>query len=216
VIRLPEDVKPEPKPVAPVMPEEPVLITKEEPVLITKEEPVIAAVPAEPVAQSQPEPAAQKNVFVLEVEDEEGIAPAPVAQPVVAHEDNMVSGIHMMDSTADDVAVLDSFAPVAQPAATVAAQPTTDEMAERLAAQPFEPKNDIRLTSDRASRIARIHQLLRNDPNGAEKVQSMSTQEISTDELYAGAHSSTRESSSYTMRPDGTMAKNAYFGDQPD
>ena len=239
VFTLPQDIKPEPaKPVAPVMPDEPVLITKSEPAVaaapVMIAEPVVVAEPvkvaepvmvAEPVKDSEPvqveEPAVsaeKKNVFVLEVEDVEEPAPAPKPQqPVVAREDTMVSGIHMVNSIENDVAVLDSFAPASKPAAEpVAPKPTTDDMAERLANQPFSPKNDVRLTGDRADRIRFFHDLLRNDPNGAEKVQAMSTQEISNEELYEGRHSSTRESSSITMRPDGTIAKNAYFGDQPD
>ena len=135
----------------------------------------------------------------------------------------MVSGIHMVGNVADDVAVLDSFTsaqpvvePAPAPAPRVEPKPTTDEMAERLARKPFENNNDIRLTGDRADRIRFFHDLLRNDPDGAEKVQNMTTQEISDESLFVGRHSSSRESSSYSMRPDGTMTKNAFFGDQPD
>ena len=76
--------------------------------------------------------------------------------------------------------------------------------------------NDETLTKSRAERIRYIHEQLRNNPNGPDLVQSMSTSDIAGEELYEGRHSSTRESSSFSMRADGTMVKNAYFGDHPD
>jgi len=87
---------------------------------------------------------------------------------------------------------------------------------EKLLRSAFENRNDDILTRSRAERIRLIHDMLRNNPNGPDLVQSMSALENTDGELYEGRHSSSRESSAYSMRADGTMVKNAYFGDQPD
>ena len=87
---------------------------------------------------------------------------------------------------------------------------------DKLFRSAFENHNDENLTRSRADRIRLIHDMLRNNPNGPDLVQSMSALESADGELYEGSHSSTRESAPYSMRADGTMVKNAYFGDQPD
>ena len=68
-----------------------------------------------------------------------------------------------------------------------------------------------------ADRIRRIHDLLRNNPNGADLVQNIpATREYTEADLYEGRHSSDREASAFSMRADGTMTKNAFYDDQPD
>jgi hypothetical protein len=79
------------------------------------------------------------------------------------------------------------------------------------AGNPFHNDNDVKTA---AQRIAYIHDLLRNNANGPEMVQQMSA--VGDEELYEGRHSSSRESSSYTMRADGTMVRKPFFGSQPD
>ena len=77
-------------------------------------------------------------------------------------------------------------------------------------------RNDNDVTTA-AERIRRIHDLLRNNPDGADIVQHMTTEQISDDELYAGAHSSMREATGSAMRADGSIAKNPFlYGNQPD
>ncbi len=76
--------------------------------------------------------------------------------------------------------------------------------------------NDPSLVNDRAKKIAYIHNLLRNNPNGADLVQGMSTQEITTEVLYEGSPSGVREAASMTIRQDGTMTRNGYLDNQPD
>ena len=78
----------------------------------------------------------------------------------------------------------------------------------------FENDNVVATAADR---IRRIHDLLRNNPSGADIVQNMTTEQITEDALYEGQHSAAREASSFSMRADGTMAKNPYlYGNQPD
>lgn len=200
------------KPVEPVKPAEPV-VDFDEPFIIRKEEPVasvgtpvVPVAPVIPVAEVQPE----KHVFVLE-DEEAPVAVAPVKEPEPEVVDQMVESIHLVDAlVAEEPAPAPAPEPVAVSPEPVAFNP---ESAASPARSAFENEIDVKTTADR---IRRIHDLLRNNANGAEIVQSMSTSEITGNELYEGHHSSARESSSFSMRADGSMAKNAWFGDQPD
>lgn len=189
VIELPQDVEPVKKN-EPVKKDEPVAV--DEPVLIKKEEPVaVVETPVIPVAETQPE----KRVFVLE--EEEPVAVAEPMHAMAAEEkvDTMVDEIHLLDTKEEEA-----------PAPVVAQAPVHQVSA-------FENENDVKTAADR---IRRIHDLLRNNANGADIVQKMSLQELSEAPLYEGRHSSTREASSFSMRADGSMSKNAFYDDQPD
>ena len=195
------------KPVEVVKPVEPV-VDFDEPFLIKKEEPVASVgTPVIPVAPVIPvvEPQAEKHVFVLE-DEEAPVAVAPAKEPEPEQLDTMVDAIHLVDTLVEEEP---------EPAPAPAPEPVafSPEPAASPARSAFENENDVKTAADR---IRRIHDLLRNNANGAEIVQNMSTSEISGNELYEGHHSSDRESSSFSMRADGTMTKNAWFGDQPD
>ena len=147
----------------------------------------------------------EKRVFVLE--DDNPIVSAPTAVPSsrAAEEfkteiDTMVDEIHIVQPEA-------MTEPVREPVAVVEPKRETGRSA-------FENDNDVTTAADR---IRRIHELLRGNPNGADIVQQMSTSQIAADPLFEGASSDTREASAYTMRADGTMAKNTFlYGNQPD
>lgn len=171
----------------------------------------------EPVVAPEPEPVAvvpEKRVFVLEEEEaEEPIAsqmPLNTVHP--AHEefkteiDTMVDDIHIVQPEVEVAA-----APEPDPAAVFAPLSQPKQETGRSA---FENDNDVATAADR---IRRIHELLRSNPNGADIVQHMSTNQFSSEPLYEGQHSAAREASAYSMRADGTVAKNAYlYGNQPD
>ena len=195
------------KPVEVVKPIEPV-VDFDEPFLIKKEEPVASVgTPVIPVAPVFPvaEPQADKHVIFLE-DEEAPVAVAPAKEPEPEQLDTMVDAIHLVDTLVEEEP---------EPAPAPAPEPVafSPEPASSPARSAFENENDVKTAADR---IRRIHDLLRNNANGAEIVQNMSTSEISGNELYEGHHSSDRESSSFSMRADGTMTKNAWFGDQPD
>ena len=184
-----------------------------EPVVIA--ETVAAAKPEpkpEPVAEIETEPVAvvgEKRIFMLE--DEEPVEEVkPVVRNIRAGNeefkteiDTMVDEIHLVSHDDDTVMVAE---PVVETAKAVEPAP-----AYRSA---FENDNDVATAADR---IRRIHDLLRNNPSGADIVQNMTTEQITEDALYEGQHSAAREASSFSMRADGTMAKNPYlYGNQPD
>ena len=168
--------------------------------------------PAQPVVDETPvvAPSTEKRVFVL---DDEDLLTAPVVQQAApaAHEefkteiDTMVEDIHIVQPEAEVAEVPEDpiavFAPISQPK-------------QETGRSAFENDNDVATAADR---IRRIHELLRSNPNGADIVQQMATSQISSEPLYEGQHSATREASAFSMRADGTVAKNAYlYGNQPD
>ncbi len=199
VIELPRDIEPaKPEPVKvsePVAIDEPILIKKEEPVSIV-ETPVIPAVEAK----------AEKHVFVLE--DDEPMAVVEPVRPVVEEKtDTLVDEIHILDTRVAETPVV-----VETPVAVETPAPVYTAPAPGRSA--FENENDVKTTADR---IRRIHDLLRNNPNGADLVQNIpATREYTEADLYEGRHSSDREASAFSMRADGTMTKNAFYDDQPD
>ena len=169
--------------------------------------------PAQPVVDETPvaAPTTEKRVFVL---DDEDLLTAPVVQhaaPAAQEEfkteiDTMVDDIHIVQPEVEATA-----APEPDPAAVFAPISRPKQETGRSA---FENDNDVATAADR---IRRIHELLRSNPNGADIVQQMSTSQFSAEPLYEGQHSATREASAYSMRADGTVAKNAYlYGNQPD
>lgn len=168
--------------------------------------------PAQPVVDVVPEvaPTTEKRVFVLEDED---LLTNPVVQqasPASQEEfkteiDTMVEDIHLVQPEVEDPVVPEDpfavFEPISQPK-------------QETGKSAFQNDNDVATAADR---IRRIHELLRSNPNGADIVQHMSTNQFSAEPLYEGQHSAAREASAFSMRADGTMAKNAYlYGNQPD
>ncbi len=207
VIQLPKD---EPKPApAPVATKEPLAV--DEPVIIHKSEPAPAPVADifRPIEKIEPQPAAQPVKHVIQLEDDEPVAAAPVVKVAAAENDVLVEEIHLVD-TAEKVSA--SQAEASRPAP----QPRQETLASESvnpARSAFENDNDVKTA---AERIAYIHNLLRNNPNGADVVQRMPATAYAEGELYEGRPSNSREASSYTMRADGTMTKNAFYDDQPD
>lgn len=168
--------------------------------------------PAQPVVDVVPEvaPATEKRVFVLEDED---LLTNPVVQqasPASQEEfkteiDTMVEDIHLVQPEVEEPVVPEDpyavFEPISQPK-------------QETGKSAFQNDNDVATAADR---IRRIHELLRSNPNGADIVQHMSTNQFSAEPLYEGQHSAAREASAFSMCADGTMAKNAYlYGNQPD
>ncbi len=207
VHELPQDivVAPEPAVAAPAV-DDMVIIHKEEPAAPQQPRNVYEA-PALNVATQVAAPAAPApagRVFVLEAEDDEvAVAEHHLVRPQAERSD---------DALVSDIHILDTFPSTSEETAAPAAAPVSQTIAQSA----FVNDNDVRLTGDRAERIRRIHEMLRNNPQGADLVQAMTNETEQGAELYAGPHSSSRESSGFSMRQDGTMVKNGYFGEQPD
>ncbi len=166
----------------------------------------------EPVAVAST-PTAEKRIFVLE-DDEPIEAPKPAARNIRAGSDDfkteidtMVDEIYLKPHTTEETVAQETVAEVATPVMPEPVKAPAPHSA-------FENDNDVATAADR---IRRIHDLLRNNPGGADIVQKMRTEQITEDALYEGLGSADREASSLSMRADGTMAKNPYlYGNQPD
>ena len=177
--------------------------------IIHKEEPAVKEV-ATPVVTAAPVASSvEKHVIMLEDDEpirdkmsDMAMVGTRQAMPAEAEVDTMVEDIHIIS----DVKIEEIQKPVMEQKPVV----------EQLVATPisvFKTDNDCRTAEDR---IRRIHDMLRNNPNGADIVQNMSTRDFSEEMLFEGRSSKVRESSSSTMRADGTMVQNPYFRDQAD
>ncbi len=163
----------------------------------------INIIPFEDDTTAKPEVKVQQPVkeeVDLLVEDIQLVSPEPKAEPKPEFKPSFDFLNKPME---EPVAVM------AEPAKPEPVKVVTDNSFHSA----FENENDVKTAADR---IRRIHDLLRNNPNGPDLVQRMSALDSVDEELYEGRHSSSRESATYSMRADGTMVKNAYFGDQPD
>ena len=72
------------------------------------------------------------------------------------------------------------------------------------------------LAAAAAERIRKIHEMLRNDPTGPDKVQSMTTQQIAGEMIFEGVSSAAREASTYTISQNGTMMTKPSLHDNVD
>ncbi len=177
-----------------------------------KAEPV-AEVKQTPEAEAKPAPA-EKHVFVLE--DDEPVAEEKTVREVRNIRAGMGEFRTEIDSMVDDIHLVEPEVEVIKPepkAEIVEPKPEPKPAPEPFVSA-FRNDNDVATAADR---IRRIHDLLRNNANGADIVQRMPATQMSDDILYEGQHSAAREASSVSMRADGTLSKNPYlYGNQPD
>lgn len=214
VYELPED-KPSEQPV-----QEPVASQTDAPVDIDRMEIIHRESPqpkaeAEAVANDAMADVAKHagRVFVLDEDTLEFQQPAqPAVEMPVAKVDSLVEDIHIVVSGSEPRYEEASPAAVAAPVQ----EPARTPVSETPARSAFENMNDVKLTQDRAKRIAYINSLLHSNPNGVDMVHGMSTQQIMGEELYEGNASSEREASSYVVRQNGSMGRNGWLDGQPD
>ena len=180
---------------------------------VIPEAPKVISLPAEPTAGPVVETPAvrdfeapktqdgERHVYVLEdceptLEQARATAQKQVEEQCESKEaDLMVDEIHLVSDVKPE------------------AKPETKPVKETIADTIFRNDNDV---TTAAERIRRIHDLLRNNANGADIVQGMSPRDYGDDMLYEGRGSADRESSSVRMRPDGSMVHNPYFQEQAD
>ena len=99
----------------------------------------------------------------------------------------------------------------AEPVAATAPRPSF-ESAHRTATPT---RLDIE-AMDRADRIKAMHDLLRNDVNGAAIIESINPVELTGERLFELTHSSESEMSNAALNPDGTIKRNNYFFEKVD
>ena len=207
VHELPIEEKPEPKietPQAPVATDEPVIIHK------PAEEPAAEIKPAE-------EQKGERRVFVLEPEpvDEEPVREvrnirSTANDPFPTEIDVMVDNIRVEHKA--EVKPAPAVEPVAVEEPVAVAEPVVAEPAPAFT-HAFSNDNDA-LTA--AERIRRIHEMLRYDPAGPDKVQGMTTRQIAGDFAMEELNSAAREASSYTVTRSGVMTSKPSLHDNVD
>ena len=137
------------------------------------------------------------------------VATTPVASTPVAPAPVAPTPLPVAPAPAPAPAPVD-VAPVAPAPAPVPPAPAPVDNNRRTVANLVDGafKNDLNMVSA-AERIRILHDILRNDPNGAEKIMNMTTQQIASGEVIDTSvpHSSKREASAYTVQPDGRMTK---------
>ena len=124
-------------------------------------------------------------------------------------------GIHLVSRESSQTEVA---APATKPAEPVVQQ-RPDVWHREPAAAPTRQSQTGKLdmmAMDRAERIKAINNLLRNDINGAQKVESMSIAELTGEEIDLGLHSNQTEASDSVIAPDGSVRPNTSLFQLPD
>ena len=207
VIELPKDEKPEPKPQT-IEPE-----AFDEPVIIHKE--------PEPIVDFKPEPLEEvKPVKVIHSLYDEPVKPSKVVEEEFQTELNtMVDNIRIVHQPKSETPITTSVVEK-EPVAVLEEQPIAhvEPIAPvKPAANPARSAfaND-ELAAAAAERIRKIHEMLRNDPAGPDKVQSMTTQQIAGEMMFESITSSAREASNFTISQSGIVTPKPSLHDNVD
>jgi len=226
--------KPEPpKPTNPGPITEPTLVhptqEKEEPTTIPLDvysnNPTIEKVPTTPATptpsnnnpfsrfEGKPQPAAEPahkpHIIPLDAEEEVATASRPAPQP--SPEDGIVLKSHV-----ETPAPAAKPQPAPQPAAAPRPEPQKVEAPAPMA-RPAAANNPLdREALSRAERIKIMHDLLRNDVNGPQKIENMNPAEITGEKLYEAVHSGHSEVNRTVVNADGSVSENHSLYDLPD
>ena len=118
----------------------------------------------------------------------------------------------------DDIRVFRKQQPTAnsqQPTAN-SQQPTANgqqSFADKQMEQVFNPQTDERRIMDRAERIKKLNEMLRNDPDGPRKVEEMSTEELMGKPVFFTNHSSESDAARTKIDSFGSISKGVSFLD---
>lgn len=163
-------------------------------------------------APTTPHETPKGRVFILD--GEEVSSPVKNVAPVVtsdaSDEISLISHSGQPAVEATDSAV---SAPVA-PAPAIEAQPV--RTIQRLEMEPEPSRTSFGMhTETRAERIRRIHDMLRNEPNGPAAVANMDPAAVMGEDVYVTRHSSESEAVSY-ISPNGSVESVLQINDLPD
>ena len=196
--------KPEPQPV-PVAPIDEIHIKPQE---TTPETPIFTA-PQKLVddqGTADNSGAGRKWVLNMDGEFKEEKAEEPQLQDAVDTPTSWADGMHLQTASVETMAPADvTLEPVTDAATTMteAQQKTADQLANSA----FQPYQDERTDAvfDRAERIRRMNALLKQDPDGPQKVENMTTAELTNELIYQTPHSSKSEASDQAVGRSGDM-----------
>ena len=103
-----------------------------------------------------------------------------------------------------------------KPSPAVLRETIVDRQVERAMQPADEDINDLKLRQ-RAERIKRMNDLLRNDPNGPKQIEEMTTDELATEPIYQTSHSAESDAVRTRINLDGSISQGIKFlDDLPD
>ena len=189
-------------------------VSPEEPFIVHKE-PVDTQVTEQKTEQKVEQ--SEKRVFVLEPDPEPETPTHEVRNvrstanaPFFTEIDAMVDNIQLEHRAEAVTPVIEEPVAVVEPVAIP--EPVVRPVASP-AQSAFANDNDA-LTA--AERIRKIHDMLRYDPAGPDKVQSMTSRQIAEDMAFDGLRSATREASTYTVSHNGVITPKPSLHDDVD
>ncbi len=78
-------------------------------------------------------------------------------------------------------------------------------------------QSSVLSTAERLQRAKRLNEMLHNDPNGPQKVASMTTAQLTNESIYTAPHSSESETNRISLNADGTITqRNSFLHGVPD
>ena len=164
--------------------------------------------PGMPVAQSKPADTPRRNVYNLYDDEVKTETPTRPQEPTD-------DGIHLVSRESSQPEVAAQATKPAEPVVQQRPDVWHREPAAAPTRQSQTGKLDM-MAMDRAERIKAINNLLRNDINGAQKVESMSIAELTGEEIDLGLHSNQTEASDSVIAPDGSVRPNTSLFQLPD
>lgn len=99
-----------------------------------------------------------------------------------------------------------------KPVTTFQSETIVERQVEKAMQPSDEDINDIKLRQ-RAERIKRMNDLLRNDPNGPKQIEDMTTEELATEPIYHTPHSAESDAARTRINIDGSISKGINFLD---
>ncbi len=191
------------------------------------EKPVTAeAVAPAPTAVAQPvtpQPTVKRILYL----DDEPVQETAAENATTAQPQDSNDGIQLIQHT-PTAPMAEVTAPVmeqvvAEPAVAIA-QPTPAPTPSDISNShspfglPFAARNNgVLSTAERLQRAKRLNEMLHNDPNGPQKVASMTTAQLTNESIYMAPHSSESDANRMTLSADGTFKRgNSFLYNNPD
>jgi cell division protein FtsZ len=120
---------------------------------------------------------------------------------------------------ADKPYVAPAVTPMEKPAAAPQNESNTNIPLQAAPTTPFygSQQGAVFMRAERLNRAKHMNELLHKDPNGPSKVDEMTTEELTNEEIYHAPHSSESDATKSTMNSDGSInLRSPFVFDQPD
>lgn len=172
------------------------------------QEPYIQEAPAESAPVEQPQDTIGRRVFTLE--------PEPVAESSAPKAEPQPATVAELEPVRVEVAATTAMeAPQPAPACQTYSDPFAQMPASQPAQQPARPSEEERLftnyVQNREERMRILHDLLRNNPNGAAIVENMTTEQLTNEPIYQTPDSQSPVATQTVSTANGMKQNNFLF-----